>query len=70
VLRLYRKAHDTHNPSNEAHIHTAIKINPSHTQNIDQLNYTIRKMIHDFEVHEADEWLKVDGVILNDPHKV
>lgn len=28
----------------------------------------IRKAIYDFEHHEADEWLRVDGECLYDPH--
>lgn len=28
------------------------------------------KLILDFEKHEADEWFKLDGVQVNDPHKI
>ncbi len=34
------------------------------------LNELVRNFIHRWERHESDEWLKVDGVCLFDPHSV
>ena len=28
----------------------------------------VRSMLTDFELHERDEWLRVDGALLHDPH--
>jgi hypothetical protein len=28
----------------------------------------VRRCVHDLEAHEADEWLRVGGELLNDPH--
>ena len=29
----------------------------------------IRKLVHNAEIHEADEWLRFNGVMLFNPHK-
>ncbi len=34
-----------------------------------QTMHGIRMLIHDGEMHEADEWLKFDGVDLFNPHR-
>lgn len=34
----------------------------------DEVLDVVRRMIHDLEKHEADEWLKLDGVAWCHPH--
>ncbi|UOW93136.1 hypothetical protein SEA_NOSHOW_69 [Mycobacterium phage NoShow] len=31
--------------------------------------YYLRMILETFELHERDEWLRVDGELVNDPHK-
>lgn len=33
------------------------------------LKHEVRRIVHSGEIHEADEWFKVDGVAPFDPHK-
>jgi hypothetical protein len=36
---------------------------------IDDVLVLLRDYIKAFEIHEMDEWLKLDGKLINDPHK-
>ena len=35
----------------------------------EEVVHFVRQQIHRMEMHEADEWIKVNGVAIFDPHK-
>ena len=40
----------------------------SHCVKPDRINETIKKVISAIELHEVDEWLRVDGKLVGNPH--
>lgn len=43
---------------------------PEHIEDLDEngQRHYLRQILREFEMHQLDEWLRVDGKLVNDPH--
>lgn len=57
---------DTTNPEREIFLTNTIIVPTPISE--DHLHFDLRRFFHDFEKHEADEWLRIGGTMIHDPH--
>lgn len=68
-LRITHLVDDVQNPDRQKIHVSACHIVPVGTlQSFDEFKAWIRSLIMTLEIHELDEWLKFDGIQMNDPH--
>lgn len=68
-LLLRAKVRDTYNPDSTALVEVGHPNVIRLPLPVEALAHEIRKAIHRAMCHEADEWLREDGVIIFDPHQ-
>jgi hypothetical protein len=71
ALVIHSRVPDTHNPDEPIDIQACYPMPPlEHWQHggLERFRLWLRDMVHDRMRHEADEWLKRDGVMVYDPH--
>lgn len=70
VLQMYRDAFDSRDPTRTTRIVSQELVAGFELERMtrEMLLDRVRQFIHRHEMHEADEWLKLDGEVLYDPH--
>jgi len=68
-LTLLVEVPDSNDPSRNAHLKLIECFSPFACRDRRLLFVIVRSLLERFEMHEMDEWLKVDGVRVTEPHK-
>jgi hypothetical protein len=70
VVTMVVRAPDVDDPKNITSIMSPVKVDPVivGANQRSTFNRIIEGLVNDFERHEMEEWLKIDGRRLNDPH--
>ncbi len=74
ILRASKITVDADNPGQEIGVHLKSEISVENLAGSPTgwpflLKETIVSLVHDLEIHECNEWLRFDGVKINDPHR-
>lgn len=61
---------DAYHPGRTVPVALNKRISLDHLEHVepDYVRYHLGRMIQEFEAHEAQEWFRKDGVLVNDPH--
>lgn len=68
AMRAYRDAENVHNPYTWTKIITTYATHPANVRTEEEVLETVKSLIRQAEVHEQNEWLKIDGKHVTDPH--
>lgn len=69
VLRIVVKTIDSRDMKTPIDIHHNRTIEAMCIRNFDDFKHLVKEALFTVEKHEFDEFFRVDGVMLNDPHK-
>lgn len=67
VLQLVFDGPDSREPENTKVV-SFTQFYPAPFPSLEALTQLIRCFIHEWELHESDEWLRIDGEMVRDPH--
>lgn len=71
ILVVRFKAPDSTAPDHEVTVCLRKAVHPESIEHWkdDDASRFIQETIYDIELHEADEWLRLDGALVHDPHE-
>ncbi len=67
-IRILRETRDADSPEKRTHVNVRELLFATKHVSPESLDSLVQNLVHRFEIHEADEWLRFDGMKLKDPH--